>query len=270
MAGQRDAIFSSAPPGRRSSARRSGTDVAGAFVSGTPVSANRCRISGATTRARRPALRHPLRPSASTIASRRGSRSRRRPMCRGVLLPAPAGRSWWTAPSRRRRPGGLRSRRGLHGHRRSSPSAGRDVTLDSSASRDAEGPIASRAWDLDGDGTFETPGEGPTLRTQFATAGTRTVGFRVVDSAGTGATVSKEVVVKEPAGPAVAVYVVARPGRPQPTHELRRLGHAGPRRRRPHPVRLGLRRRDGRGHRERPARHVRVRDRRRRTRSRSA
>ena len=48
-----------------------------------------------------------------------------------------------------------------------SPSAGRDVRLDSGLSSDAEGPIASRAWDLDGDGSFETAVDAPTLTTRF-------------------------------------------------------------------------------------------------------
>ena len=85
-----------------------------------------------------------------------------------------------------------------------SPSAGRDVRLDSGLSSDAEGPIASRAWDLDGDGSFETAAEAPTLATRFDSPGSRVVGLRVVDTEGAMGTMTRMVDVKAPAGPDVA------------------------------------------------------------------
>ena len=85
-----------------------------------------------------------------------------------------------------------------------SPSAGRDVRLDSGLSSDAEGPIASRAWDLDGDGSYETAADAPTLATRFDSPGSRVVGLRVVDTEGAVGTMTRMVDVKAPAGPDVA------------------------------------------------------------------
>jgi hypothetical protein len=62
--------------------------------------------------------------------------------------------------------------------------AGGTVTFDGSASSDPEdGDVASYAWDLDGNGSFETA-TGTTATTQktFPTAGTFTVSLRVTDS----------------------------------------------------------------------------------------
>jgi plastocyanin len=61
---------------------------------------------------------------------------------------------------------------------------GQAVTLDASASRD-DGTIASYAWDLDGDGSFErVGGTGAKLEQTLSAAGEIRLGVRVVDDSG--------------------------------------------------------------------------------------
>lgn len=63
--------------------------------------------------------------------------------------------------------------------------SGQSVTLDASGSTDADGRIVDYAWDLNGDGRFETEGgSAPTRETTFATAGRKSVAVRVRDDQG--------------------------------------------------------------------------------------
>jgi PKD repeat protein len=65
--------------------------------------------------------------------------------------------------------------------------AGRQVTFDASQSSDADGPIAGYAWDLDGNGTFETDtGSSANVSTTYPISriGTVNVGLRVTDGDG--------------------------------------------------------------------------------------
>ncbi len=60
---------------------------------------------------------------------------------------------------------------------------GDTVTFNASGSYDVDGLIASYEWDLDGDLTYETLANGPTL-TVIPDAGVRTIGLRVTDTEG--------------------------------------------------------------------------------------
>ena len=64
---------------------------------------------------------------------------------------------------------------------------GQVLTLDASASADAEGPIVAYDWDLDGDGLYGEPGDdasGATIDVLLEQDGGFVVGLRVTDSAG--------------------------------------------------------------------------------------
>ena len=76
---------------------------------------------------------------------------------------------------------------------------GQAVTFDSTCSRDqdAGGRIASRAWDLDNDGSFDD-GTGVTASRTFTSAGSFTVRLRVRDGANNSDTETKTVVVNAP------------------------------------------------------------------------
>jgi PKD repeat protein len=74
----------------------------------------------------------------------------------------------------------------------SSPVAGSEVQL-YSTSVDAEGPLASEAWDLDGDGEFDDA-LGPSATTSFA-AGDHEVSLRVFDGDGVSRTVTRTITV---------------------------------------------------------------------------
>jgi hypothetical protein len=64
------------------------------------------------------------------------------------------------------------------------PIAGKAIKLDASGSSDSDGSIAAYAWDLDGDGAFETAGgASPTLSHAFS-AGVHHVTVRVIDDRG--------------------------------------------------------------------------------------
>ena len=68
--------------------------------------------------------------------------------------------------------------------------AGSPVTFDASQSSDADGPIANYAWDLDGNGTFETDtGASPTVTRTYSLGqiGTVNVALRVTDGDGASA-----------------------------------------------------------------------------------
>lgn len=58
-----------------------------------------------------------------------------------------------------------------------------DVVTFTSTSTDPEGPIASQAWDLDGDGQFDDAAT-PSATRPFAAPGSYSVGLRVVDADG--------------------------------------------------------------------------------------
>jgi PKD domain len=79
--------------------------------------------------------------------------------------------------------------------------AGEKVTFDATSSSD-DGPIKDYAWDLDGNGTFETDTHGdPTTTKTYATDGPITVALRVTDDHGVQDTVTHLVrVLPRPAG----------------------------------------------------------------------
>jgi len=63
--------------------------------------------------------------------------------------------------------------------------AGAPLGLDASASGDADGSIREFAWDLDGNGSFETDcGSSPAAGASFGSPGSVTIGLRVTDTAG--------------------------------------------------------------------------------------
>ena len=62
---------------------------------------------------------------------------------------------------------------------------GATVTLDGSGSIDPNGTIADYAWDLDGNGTYETDtGTTPTTSTSFPVRGSHLIGLRITDNEG--------------------------------------------------------------------------------------
>jgi len=77
-----------------------------------------------------------------------------------------------------------------------SPLVGEEVTF-VSYSEDPDGRISEHAWDMDGDGAFDESGAVATRR--FSTAGPKRVTLRVKDDGGAFATVSRTVVVVQPA-----------------------------------------------------------------------
>ncbi|MGC1165812.1 MAG: PKD domain-containing protein [Solirubrobacterales bacterium] len=73
---------------------------------------------------------------------------------------------------------------------------GTTVDFNASASKDPDGTIAKYAWDLDGNGTFETnTGTASTIARAYATAGARTVGLKVTDDGGKAATTARTVTI---------------------------------------------------------------------------
>ena len=77
---------------------------------------------------------------------------------------------------------------------------GEQVSL-RSFSYDPDGSVASRAWDLDGDGDFDENVSGQTAFTTFATPGERIVRLRVRDSAGAIQTATQTITVKAQVSP---------------------------------------------------------------------
>jgi PKD repeat protein len=78
---------------------------------------------------------------------------------------------------------------------------GEAVTLDASASSDADGTVEQYEWDLDGDGTFETStGANPKVTRSFGTAGTIQVGLRVTDNSGATSVTSRTLTVQPTEG----------------------------------------------------------------------
>jgi PKD repeat protein len=71
------------------------------------------------------------------------------------------------------------------------------IAFDAGASSDPDGTIVEYAWDLDGNGTYETSGFGkPTTSAAYAKPATRTVGLQVTDSNGTKATTTRTIVIE--------------------------------------------------------------------------
>jgi plastocyanin len=80
--------------------------------------------------------------------------------------------------------------------------AGEGAVLDGSGSRDPDGSVVSYAWDLDGDGSFETGGGAEArLAHVFEQAGSFQVGLRVVDATGATGDASTTVTVQAPPEP---------------------------------------------------------------------
>jgi hypothetical protein len=79
----------------------------------------------------------------------------------------------------------------------SSPLVGQTVQFDASGSSDPDGTITNYAWDLDGNGTFETNGgTSATTSRSYAAAGNVSVGLRVTDSDAKTTTTTKTLTVK--------------------------------------------------------------------------
>jgi subtilisin-like proprotein convertase family protein len=91
--------------------------------------------------------------------------------------------------------------------------AGSPVVLDASGSSDPDGTVDTYAFDLDGDGVYET-NQGPTAtaQTTFLTSGSFTVGVEVTDSSG--ATDTKTLSVPVTAAPVAAIVPSALTLRP--------------------------------------------------------
>ena len=74
--------------------------------------------------------------------------------------------------------------------------AGAPLGLDASGSSDPDGSLREFAWDLDGNGSFETDcGTSPAAGASFGSAGSVTIGLRVTDAAGATAVSTKTVSV---------------------------------------------------------------------------
>jgi PKD repeat protein len=75
--------------------------------------------------------------------------------------------------------------------------SGSNVTFDASSSKDPDGTIAKYDWDMDGNGTYEIPGEGkPTITASYAQPGTRTIGVMVTDNSGATATATTTLTIQ--------------------------------------------------------------------------
>jgi PKD repeat protein len=101
-----------------------------------------------------------------------------------------------------------------------SPVAGSEVQL-YSTSVDAEGPLASEAWDLDGDGQFDDAA-GPSAVQTF-TAGDHQVSLQVTDGDGVSRTITRTITVAAPvipAGPSPPAPVAPALMKPFPTVRL--------------------------------------------------
>jgi hypothetical protein len=75
-------------------------------------------------------------------------------------------------------------------------SAGKIVLLDATGSTDVDGTIVDYAWDLDGDGRFETDaGALPTVLHAFPAAGAAHIGLRVTDDRGAKSYDNKDILI---------------------------------------------------------------------------
>jgi len=102
----------------------------------------------------------------------------------------------------------------------SSPNPDDEITLDASKSSSTNSSINSYQWDGDGDGQYSEyrdPTDGQTSSISFNTAGTYTVGLRVVDDSGTEQTVTKQITVENPTPTVKFTYT---PSSPNPDDEI--------------------------------------------------
>jgi PKD repeat protein len=75
--------------------------------------------------------------------------------------------------------------------------SGANVIFNAAASKDPDGSIAKYAWDLDGNGSYETDtGTTATTSRAYATPGQRTIGLRVTDNSGATATTSRTITIQ--------------------------------------------------------------------------
>jgi hypothetical protein len=90
---------------------------------------------------------------------------------------------------------------------------GRNVTLDASKSSDSNGSIVNYAWDLDGDGSYETDGgASPLMVTSYPKPQTVNVGLRVTDNDGVTGAASGQVVISLQPPPAKQLGVSINDG----------------------------------------------------------
>jgi len=91
---------------------------------------------------------------------------------------------------------------------------GRSATFDASASTDPDGAVVLYAWDLDGNGSYETgPDTSPIATRTYGAPGTVTVSMRATDDLGAQHVVTHDVTVTAPPLPALgATPNPARPG----------------------------------------------------------
>ena len=75
---------------------------------------------------------------------------------------------------------------------------GKSVKLDASGSKDPDGTIANYAWDLDGDGAFETDGAAKATLKHAFKAGVHHVAVRVTDDKGKRAYATRTIRVQPP------------------------------------------------------------------------
>jgi PKD repeat protein len=86
--------------------------------------------------------------------------------------------------------------------------SGAAVTFNAAASKDSDGTIAKYAWDLDGNGSYETDtGITPSASRAYATPGDRTIGLRVTDNSGATATTTRTVTIQN--NPPAASFTAA-------------------------------------------------------------
>ena len=84
----------------------------------------------------------------------------------------------------------------------------RSTTFDASTSRDPDGAIGAYHWDLDGNGTYETPtGSNPLAQHTFDAVGIVKVGLRVVDDQGTATDLVRQFQVYDIAPPVLGKAV---------------------------------------------------------------
>jgi len=105
--------------------------------------------------------------------------------------------------------------------------AGNPVTLDGSPSSDPDGTVAQYAWDLDGNGSFETgPTSTPTTTHTFANPGSYNVGLQVKDNLGLTDMIAKVINVTAP--PVAAIGATPQPARPGKTVTFSAAGSSDP------------------------------------------
>ncbi len=95
----------------------------------------------------------------------------------------------------------------------SSVGPGQTASFNAAASSDPDGSVTGYAWDLDGNGTYETnTGSTPTASRSYTTPGTVNVGLRVTDDGGATATTTRAVTVLSP--PTASFTISSNPANP--------------------------------------------------------